>query len=85
MQKNVILLAVNITDERYLPGIEKLKEWFFSRNIDLCFEFRHGKPEDELFYYLLQKKNSLVIMGAYGRSSLQIIQENNRKQNIKNH
>lgn len=70
MQKNVILLSVNIADESDLPDVEKLKEWFFSRNTQLHFEFRQGKPEDELFSYLLQKKNSLVILGAYGRSSL---------------
>jgi hypothetical protein len=70
MEKNIILLAVNISGEANLPQAEKLKEWFFSRNAHLHFEFRQGKPEDELFNYMLQKKNSLVIMGSFGRSSL---------------
>ena len=70
LQKKVVLLAVNFTSENELPEIEKLKEWFFSRNARLHFEFRHGKPEEEINDYLLGKKNSLVIMGAFGRSSL---------------
>jgi hypothetical protein len=56
MQKNVTLLAVNINGEADLPEVEKLKEWFFCRNADLRFEFRYGKPDDELFNYLLEKK-----------------------------
>jgi len=70
LQKKVVLLAVNFKNEKELPEIEKLKEWFFTRNAQLHFEFRHGKPEDEINDYLLQKNNSLVIMGAFGRSSL---------------
>ena len=44
------MLAVNITDEWHLPEVEKLKEWFFSRNVDLCFEFQFGNRKSE---YLL--------------------------------
>lgn len=70
LQKKVVLLAVNIASEKELPDVEKLKEWFLSRKAQLHFEFRHGKPEDEINDYLLQKENSLVVMGAFGRSSL---------------
>jgi hypothetical protein len=70
MQKNVILLGVNFKDEADLPEVENLKEWFLSRNTHLHFEFGQGKPGDELFHYLVQKENAIVIIGAYGRSSL---------------
>jgi len=70
LQKKVVLLAVNFSGERDLPEVEKLKEWFSTRNARLEFEFRHGKPEEEIHNYLLEQQNSLVIMGAYGRSTL---------------
>ncbi len=82
MQKNVTLLSVNIAGEADLPEVEKLKEWFYSRNVHVHFEFSHGKPEDELLYYMLQKENSMVILGAYGRSALSRLIKRTSAKNI---
>lgn len=45
----------------------KMKEWLGAHYPDLHFEILNGQAGDELFGYLIEKKNAIVVMGAYGR------------------
>ena len=69
-QTKVVLLTVNKMGTPILPEDEKLREWLFKRYAHIHFDFRYGKARDELYYYLLQKNNCLVIIGAFGRNSI---------------
>ncbi len=46
------------------------KEWLKMHYSNIVFEELKGDVEDELFYYLYKKTKSIVVMGAYGRSSI---------------
>jgi nucleotide-binding universal stress UspA family protein len=46
----------------------KMKEWLRAHYEDLHFEIRDGQATDELFGYLIEKKDAIVVMGAYGRN-----------------
>lgn len=68
--KKIILLQVNETGvwadrEKY-----NLKEWLQTRYSAIGFETLKGDTKDRLFDYLFKKKNFLLVMGAYGRSSV---------------
>lgn len=45
-----------------------VKEWLKAHYSDLHFEIRDGQAADELFGYLIEKKDAIVVMGAYGRN-----------------
>jgi nucleotide-binding universal stress UspA family protein len=46
----------------------KMKEWLRAHYDDLSFEIREGHAADELFGYLIERKDAFVVMGAYGRN-----------------
>ncbi|WP_431209531.1 hypothetical protein ACQ86N_25640 [Puia sp. P3] len=46
----------------------KIKEWLKAHYPDVGFVVLRGSPSDELFGYLIGKKNAIVVMGAYGRT-----------------
>ena len=81
-QTKVILLAVNKLGMPNLPEDGKLKEWLFRRYTHIHFDFRYGKAGDELYYYLLQKNNCLVVMGAFGRNSISRLFNRTAAENI---
>lgn len=68
--KKTIVLQVN--DDEVLPVTEreKLGRLLRMHYSSIGFHVLQGKPADELFNYLLDKQNTLVVMGAYGRSWL---------------
>lgn len=68
--KKIIVLQVN--DDEVLPVTEreKLGRLLRMHYSSIGFQVLQGKPTDELFNYLLDKQNTLVVMGAYGRSWL---------------
>lgn len=49
---------------------EKMLEWLQRHYRDVNFHLLKGTASDELLKYLLGKKDSFVVMGAYGRSTL---------------
>jgi len=51
----------------------KIKEWLAVHYKEICFEVLQGNAKEELFSYLLPKKNAIVVMGSYGRSSLSLL------------
>jgi len=68
--KNITLLEVNKENEMGLRSKPKISEWLKTHYSEMDFKLLNGNPEEELFKYLLEKKNLLLVMGAYGRGTL---------------
>ncbi|OQP66381.1 hypothetical protein A3860_12845 [Niastella vici] len=68
--KKAIVLQVNKDDTLPVTEKEKLGKWLRMHYSSIGFQVLQGKPTDELFGYLLGKKNTIVVMGAYGRNWL---------------
>lgn len=70
--KDKKMTVLQIDKKQILPFREadKIEEWLKSHYANVSFQHLHGKPADELFGYLLGKKNLFVVMGAYGRGLL---------------
>jgi hypothetical protein len=65
-------IVVNVSKEK-MSAIEeqyKMKEWLSAHYQDPEFVVLTGDASDELFGYLLEKKNAIVVLGAYGRGIL---------------
>lgn len=64
---------ISIRDDEQ-PAIEeqfKMKEWLQAHFDNLHFEVRHGGGvSDQLFAYLIERKNAIVVMGAFGRNEV---------------
>jgi hypothetical protein len=68
--RKITVLQVNKEGEWNGTDKHNLKEWLQNRYSAIGFEVVKGNAEDELFNYVLRKKKSFVIMGAYGRNAL---------------
>ncbi len=68
--KKITILQVDEDDD--LPTINntKIRELLRMHYGGIGFHFLHGKASDELFSYLINKKNIFLVMGAFGRSML---------------
>jgi hypothetical protein len=68
--KKITILQVDENGD--LPTIDnhKIRELLQMHYGGMGFQFLHGNPSEELFAYLLLKKNSFVVMGAFGRNTL---------------
>jgi hypothetical protein len=72
MFKDKKAIVVNICKEKRSTIDEqfKMKEWLSAHYQDPEFVILAGDASDELFGYLLEKKNAIVVLGAYGRGIL---------------
>jgi hypothetical protein len=72
MFKNKKAIVVNVNREERTAINEqfKMKEWLSAHYQDLDFVILNGNASDELFGFLLEKKNAIVVLGAYGRGIL---------------
>jgi hypothetical protein len=68
--KKAIVVNVSSGDTQAIEQQFKMKEWLKAHYLDVEFVILNGDPSDELFGYLIEKKNALVVLGAYGRSML---------------
>lgn len=68
--KKAVVTEVVPTDFLEISKREQLNEWLDAHYTNYEMDILQGIPENELMVYLLGKKNNMVIMGAYGRSSL---------------
>ncbi|MDP4151433.1 MAG: hypothetical protein Q8927_05470 [Bacteroidota bacterium] len=68
--KKAIVVNVHKTDNSTLEEQFKMKEWLSAHYQDVEFVNLTGNSSDELFGYLLEKKNAVVVLGAYGRGIL---------------
>lgn len=48
----------------------KMKEWFSAHYQDAEFVTLNGDASDELFGFLLEKKDAVVVLGAFGRGTM---------------
>jgi nucleotide-binding universal stress UspA family protein len=65
-------IVVNVCDGE-VSAIEeqfKMKEWLSAHYEAVDFVLLKGDASDELFGYLLERKNAIVVLGAYGRGIL---------------
>lgn len=69
-QKKAIVVSAREDGEEVLEEQFKLKEWMKNHYDEVEYVVLKGSPSDELFGYLIERKNSIVVMGAYGRGML---------------
>jgi hypothetical protein len=65
--KKVILLEVNETEADQVLEKEKIGSLLKMHYSGIGFQVLQGRAGEELFKYLLNKKDSFVVMGAFGR------------------
>ena len=68
--KRVVMLQVNEAGEWSEEDKHNLTEWLQNRYSAIGFLALKGDTDDRLFDYLFKRKNSLLVMGAYGRPGL---------------
>src|SRR5579859_2695007 len=64
--KKVFVVSVRQDETPAIEDQYKMKEWLKAHYDNLEFVILKGDTSDELFGYLLEKKGSIVVMGAYG-------------------
>jgi nucleotide-binding universal stress UspA family protein len=69
-QKKAILVSVKENGDNAIEEQYKMKEWLKTHYREVELVVLNGDPSNELFGYLIEKKNAIVIMGAYGRGML---------------
>ena len=68
--KKVTLLEVQEKDRQFSEDQDRINDLISRHYSSIHLQVLKGKARDELFGYLLGKKNTFVIMGAFGRSLL---------------
>jgi len=69
-QKTATIVDVREKGDNAIEHQYKMKEWLRSHYAQVELKVLAGDPSDQLFGYLIEKKNAIVVMGAYGRSML---------------
>jgi len=69
-EKAVTLLQVNEAGNSMVEDRLKIAEWLKSHFSAINIMTLNGKVKNALFGYLLDKRNTMVVMGAYGRSTV---------------
>jgi hypothetical protein len=69
-QKKAIVVSVRTDGGETLSEQFKMKEWLKNHYSELEYIILNGAPSDQLFGYLIEKKNAMVVMGAYGRDMI---------------
>jgi nucleotide-binding universal stress UspA family protein len=68
--KKATVLEINKSGSATVVEKYKITEWVKAHYTNIGFAVLLGEPMDELFGYMLNKKNIFVVMGSYGRSML---------------
>jgi hypothetical protein len=68
--RKVLVLQVNKQGVWADKDKHNLREWLQNRYSAIGFEALKGETDDKLFDYMLTRKNSFIVMGAYGRNAL---------------
>ena len=68
--KKAIVVNVRNSDTKAIEQQFKMKEWLKAHYQEVEFVVLKGDPSDEIFGYLIEKKNAMVVMGAFGRPML---------------
>jgi nucleotide-binding universal stress UspA family protein len=65
--KKVVVVSVRDGEGVTLEQQFKIKEWLKAHYPQAEFVVLKGSASDELFGYLIEKRNAMIVMGAYGR------------------
>ncbi|MDH7460547.1 universal stress protein [Chitinophagaceae bacterium 26-R-25] len=66
----VTLLQIGTAEDAFANDSEKVNELLDAHFPNHHFELLEGSPSNELFGYLLGKRNVFIVMGAYGRNNI---------------
>lgn len=69
-RKKLTILEVMVSSGKETNVQSRLSEWLQSHFHNFQFEIFNGDVNHILFDYLFKRKNSFIVMGAYGRSAL---------------
>jgi len=69
-QKKAVVVNVRNGEEVVIEEQYRMKEWMSAHYDEVEFVVLKGEASDELFGYLLDRKNAIVVLGAYGRGIL---------------
>ncbi|HVU58501.1 MAG TPA: universal stress protein, partial [Puia sp.] len=69
-QKKAMIVEVKGKNDGAIDEQYKMKEWLKHHYSNVEVKILTGDPSDELFGYLIDKKNAIVVIGAYGRGWL---------------
>jgi nucleotide-binding universal stress UspA family protein len=69
-KKKAVVVNVRNSEEEAIEEAYKMKEWLSAHYDEVDFTVLKGNASDELFAYLLEQKNAIVVLGAYGRGIL---------------
>lgn len=75
------LTILEMDDDMYSGSKEgkcKLRGWLQNHYSKVDFEILNGNSDNELFYYLLTKRNAMVILGAYGRCAASLFRRRSK-------
>jgi nucleotide-binding universal stress UspA family protein len=68
--KKATIIQVNKDGEWASLDKYNFKEWLQYHYSSVEFEILKGETDEQLFSHLLRRKNSFIVMGAYGRSGI---------------
>jgi nucleotide-binding universal stress UspA family protein len=68
--KKVLVINVRDRDDNAIEDQFKMKEWLKQHYGNVELKVLTGDSSDQLFGYLIDKKDAMVVIGAYGRSML---------------
>jgi nucleotide-binding universal stress UspA family protein len=68
--KKAIVVHVSRDGDGFAGEQPGMQEWLSAHYADVDFVDLKGEASDELFGYLLDKENAVVVLGAYGRGIL---------------
>ncbi len=68
--KKAIMLQVNEDGEWTRDEKQRWTEWLIDHYSAIGFQGLKGAVDDKLFDYLFERKNCMVVMGAYGRNPI---------------
>ena len=69
-QKKATIINVKEKDEPAIESQYRMKEWLQQHFANTELKVLTGDATDQLFGYLIDKKDAMVVIGAYGRSML---------------
>ena len=70
--KKITLLQVEEKEGEPVAASRDIGEWLKMHYASVSFLILKGKADNELFNYLVKKKNAFVVMGAFGRPSVSV-------------
>jgi nucleotide-binding universal stress UspA family protein len=69
-KKKVLVVNVRDREDKAIEDQFRMKEWLRQHYTDVELKVLTGDSSDQLFGYLIDRKNALVVIGAYGRGML---------------